>query len=229
MTEGVLSRWSGALLVPVAIIAALLVDSIFPNEAVRNFLAENGPVEELSTFAWLVLAAVLLIFTFTHERHAWPFALLAALAGARELDVHKLFTSVNFTKASVWFNGELPWQEQLLVIALTLPIALPLGYALFRNFYAMRQAFARGESWIRTLIVLLVFVAVLKFLDGVPDTIRELTSEKVSLSLGALLSSLEEVGELFLPLMGFWSLAQFTGWQWSGRSADQPARCQKPR
>lgn len=214
-------------MVPVAIIAALLVDSIFPNDAVRRFLAENGPVEELSAIAWLVLALVLLIFTFTHERRAWPFAFLAALAGGRELDIHKLFTSVNFTKASVWFNGELPWQEQLLVIAVTLPIAFALGYALFRNFHAMRQAFARGEPWIRTLIVLLAFTVVLKFLDGVPDTIRELTGEKVTLSLRALMSSLEEVGELFLPLMGFLSLGQFTGWQWSGTSADQPARCRK--
>ena len=229
MREHVLSRWSGALLVPVAIVAALLVDSVFANDVVRKFLAEGGPIEELSVIAWLVLAAVLLIFTFTRERRAWPFALIAALAGARELDVHKLFTSVNFTKASVWFNGELPWQEQLLVIALTLPFALALGYALFKNFNAVRRAFARGEPWIRTLIVLLAFVVVLKFVDGVPDTIRELTGEKVSLSLRALLSSIEEVGELFLPLMGFLSLAQFSGWQWSGRSAEQPARYQKPR
>ena len=91
----------------------------------------------------------------------------------------------------------------------------------------MREAFARGEPWIRTLIVLLAFVVVLKFLDGVPDTIRELTGEKVTLSLRALMSSLEEVGELFLPLMGFLSLAQFAGWQWSGTSAEQPARCRK--
>jgi len=227
MRDQALSRWSGALLVPVAIIAALLVDSILPNDVVRKFLAEDGPIEELSAIAWLLLALVLLIFTFTRERRALPFALLAALAAARELDVHKLFTSVNFTKASVWFNGELPWQEQLLVLAVTLPIAFALGYALFRNFHAMREAFARGEPWIRTLIVLLAFVVVLKFLDGVPDTIRELTGEKVTLSLRALMSSLEEVGELFLPLMGFLSLAQFAGWQWSGTSAEQPARCRK--
>ena len=227
MREQVLSRWSGALLVPVAIITALLVASIFPNDVVLKFLAEDGPIEELSAIAWLVLAAIILIFTFTHERRAWPFALLAALAGARELDIHKLFTSVNFTKASVWFNEELPLQEQLLVIALTLPIAIALGYALFKNFYAMRRAFARGEPWIRTLIVLLAFVAALKFVDSVPDSIRELTGDKVSPSLRGLLSSLEEVGELFLPLMGFFCLAQFTGWQWSGTSADQPARCRK--
>ncbi|MEG6507931.1 hypothetical protein V6C03_03005 [Methyloligella sp. 2.7D] len=206
-----MNRHSGPLLVPATLLVTLAIGMTATPSYLLPLLQESGPVEGATAVLWFALAASIFVFVLQKETELMPFAVLALLAGGRELDIHHRFTTESFTKISYWLNMGIPFTEKLIVLAIALPIAAYIGLSLIRGWPRLRARFAEGDPATYTLLALVVFVVLVKLTDAAPRNIRYFTGEHLNLRLQTVLASVEEIGEMMLPAMGFLALGQFSG------------------
>lgn len=172
-------------------------------EKTKWMLSETGPIEILSIFAWLVLAAQ---FAFSAFRPTvkWPMALLFAGFAAREADLHKAFTAEGMMKINYYTRSSAPLGEKLIsgMIALVF-----VGVLLYSAFLFIRFLFARS-AWRsqagRWLIFAGFLFAVCKVLDRLPNILLEKHGIALPPLLDLYFASLEEGMELWVPIVLIW-------------------------
>lgn len=205
-----MSRFAGLSLIPATIVMTLLVGMTLPPKFLLHYLTEDGPIESATAALWLALAVAASVFALQRHPRLFTFALLAALAGARELDVHTIFTTQSITKISYWLDLGIPWQEKAVVAAIGLPIAAFVAFQLWRVWPHLRTLGGAGHPAIYTVLGIIGFAVFLLSIDGMPGHVAHLTGGPLSLRVRAIFASVEEIGELMLPVLGFVALGQFS-------------------
>lgn len=193
------------MLILTAVYAAFLlaIPIAFSPERAKWMLSETGPIEVLSVFAWLVLAA---LFAFSAFRPAvkWPMALLFAGFAAREADLHKAFTAEGMLKINYYTRSSAPLGEKLIsgTVALVFVGLLLYSAFLFIRFLLFRSAWRSQVG--RWLMFAGFLFAACKVLDRLPNILLEKHGIMLPPLLNLYFASLEEGLELWVPIILIW-------------------------
>lgn len=181
-----------------------------PGTVLEPFVKENGPIEMSSALQWFALAGVLvLVWIGQRNFPALLFALFAMGGGARELDMHNRFTVGSITRFDYWLERTVPIGERLIVIAVLAVLALSVLYLLVRYGRKFMQQLQLRVGWAWSVATIPVFGLILKFLDRLPGTMRKFMGITMPEEIRLAAFSLEEFGEMALPIIGFIALGQF--------------------
>ena len=188
-----------AATLPIIALAALM-GSLLPVSHLDPLIIENGPFEMTSVGLHLVVGLSALFLWRKGYAIAGLLSLASLLMAAREVDLHKAFTTYGLFKTRLYVDASVPLIEKLLAGAAVLIL---LGLIVYMAWKARKDA---GLLWRERrgaffgLISLPVYLIVLKEVDGLPRMLR-----KAGMALserGTLVSrSIEEVGETFIPAL----------------------------
>ena len=188
-----------AATLPIIALAALM-GSLLPVSHLDPLIIENGPFEMTSVGLHLVVGLSALFLWRKGYAIAGLLSLASLLMAAREVDLHKAFTTYGLFKTRLYVDASVPLIEKLLAGAAVLIL---LGLIVYMAWKARKDV---GLLWRERrgaffgLISLPVYLIVLKEVDGLPRMLR-----KAGMALserGTLVSrSIEEVGETFIPAL----------------------------
>ena len=188
-----------AATLPIIALAALM-GSLLPASHLDPLIIENGPFEMTSVGLHLVVGLSALFLWRKGYAIAGLLSLASLLMAAREVDLHKAFTTYGLFKTRLYVDASVPLIEKLLAGAAVLIL---LGLIVYMAWKARKDV---GLLWRERrgaffgLISLPVYLIVLKEVDGLPRMLR-----KAGMALserGTLVSrSIEEVGETFIPAL----------------------------
>ena len=127
---------------------------------------------------------------------------------ARELDLHKAWTTVSMLKARFWIGGSTPWAQKLAATAVLAPLVWAGVTLLRRHARPVLQGWRRAEPVALTAITFVVTLVLVKLLDRALDTAQANFGLVAPTWLVALEAVIEETTELLLPLLVLLGLAQ---------------------
>lgn len=199
----------GPCLTLLFVVAALAVWWAFSPREVMRITHERGPVEGSTEILYFVVA----IGMWTWRRHTDPLTLWLALSavlmafGLREMDLHKALTGTSVLKVS-FYLGAAPWHQKLAALAVLSVVALALGHLLMRYSGVAWRACRQGHPAAITLASLLATLVISKVFDRSINILSEDFLVTVTPSVKALVSALEEILELGLPVLAGTALLQ---------------------
>lgn len=170
-----------------------------PEPVAKSYVVENGPIENLSAIGWLVAAVALAAVS---RRAGWRDGYLGAwtlcLAGFREFDLHKRFTTMGVSKIKFYLSPDVSATEKITVVIVLLVCLIPVLLFLKRNlpllFSQVRRKFPPAVALVSTVAL----VVMSKVLDRLPNGLRE-EGVVFPVDWGVTLGVVEEVLELGLP------------------------------
>ncbi|WP_157264441.1 hypothetical protein [Azohydromonas aeria] len=197
----------GLLLAAVAL--ALAVWMLLPPAQAFALLAEGAPIE-LGTAA-LYFLLVPAVWAARQPRDETRVLVLLSVAflvfGARELDLHKAWTGMSVLKVSFYLHGA-PLHQKLVAAPLALGAVATLGYLLLRFWRPVLRRAVRRDPVALTIACFCFTMAVSKVFDRMVNIAIDDFGMSVPVTVDVLVSALEEIMELSLPLMALLGLAQ---------------------
>lgn len=190
--------------------ASAAIALIEPRSVVLRWMSEDGLVEQ-ATAALYLMAAVLVWLQRTPAMAVrWTAALSLVLVAfaARELDLHKAFTTESVLKVS-FYLGDAPLAAKMAALLVVLCVAAGL-ICVVRRWVSLgwRRCIARREAVATTLVTLVLAMLVAKMLDRSINVLAEDFHWIAPLWLQSLVLSIEETLELTLPLLALLAIAQ---------------------
>ena len=183
----------------VAVLAALALWLELPPETVMAITGENGPIELPSALLWFALA-------FGIWRTAQPpvtdrlaggaLRLLFAAFGARELDLHKAWTTMSILK-SRFYVGHVAPAEKLAGLVVVGTLAVVVLMLLTRYRVVVWRELRQRTPWSFGVATFVATLVIAKLLD------RAVYGYGLPVTEGghALVVALEELLELSLPVI----------------------------
>lgn len=173
-------------------------------------MRENGPVEAPSAALHFLVALVLLWVVARGGPAVFLVLMLLAVAmGGRELHIHKAFTSGSMTRIAYYLNPEVMLLERVAVAGFLLAVVAGVLYAAWQYSGTFLQRLRERDSASWSLATGALMVPLLKAVDSTPRWVRDLSDLSFSESGLALMLSLEEVMELFLPIVFLLAVVQY--------------------
>lgn len=185
----------------IAVIIFLLMGWLLqlPAPVAKSYVVENGPIEGLSVLGWFAAAFALAAVS---RRAGWRDGYLGAwalcLAGFRELDFQKRFTTMGVSKIKFYLSPDVPATEKITVVVVLLLCLFPVFIFLKRNLPLLISQVRAKFAPALALVVTVALVVMSKMLDRLPNAIRE-EGYVFPVDLGMTLGVIEEVVELGLP------------------------------
>jgi hypothetical protein len=194
--------WPALFIFFVALLSALAAWYFLPPDSQTWLLRENGPIEGSTAALFFLLAVLGLLWRPAHtERWSWLAVCgLCLAAGAREMDWHKLWTGKSVLKVS-FYLGDAPALHKLLALLAVLCVLACTVYLLLRYRRPLWQALWRGDAFARTIATLLASVVFTKIMDRSVNVLAQDFGVLLAPATVMLISMVEEVGEISLPLM----------------------------
>lgn len=182
------------------IISSILLAWLLPLKAATRLLEEEGIYERISPWLWFVLALACLAQTKLRLPTRLACAAMAVLLACREMDLHKSLFQMSFLKTNFYRSAEIPLAQKFLGFAITLAILLLLLY-LGKTFLRWLKH-SKGQHLISKsyLIAGIVLVMVSKMADRANRTFYELFAIDLSARATLILQSVEESGEMLMPV-----------------------------
>lgn len=179
----------------------VVLDALLPTRTSAFIFSESGPFEILSFLFWFILAATVLVVVRPRNPTTLALAVLAAVAGLRELGANSLLTTESITRISYYLNPDIFWLERLAVTGFIVCLGLGAGIILvtFGRWLIVGNGAAHPAGQIVLLAV--VLVPVTKVLDRLPAYLRGFAGIEPSLATVSLLTALEEGLEMVLPIL----------------------------
>lgn len=172
---------------------------LLPESEVKAYIVENGPIENLSATGWFVAAFALVAVS---RRTGWWDGYLGAwtlcLAGFRELDLHKKFTSMSVLKIKLYLSHHVSATEKITVVIVLLLCSFPVFLFLKRNLPLLTCQVRRKYPPALALVFSIAFGVMSKILDRLPNGLRE-EGFFIPVDLRLIVGITEEVMELGLP------------------------------
>lgn len=192
-------RWSVAAVLALAAVVAAAYGMLADVERAQAFLAEGGSVETLTAALYAMVAVPLFAVWGRDSRLVRLIGYACLLAAARELDLHKAFTSYSVLSLKLYFRPDVPLVERIGgAAALAVLAALLAREVWLTGLPPIREMLTRPA--LRTPLVTLAagFVG-FKLVDAMPRWFEE-AGRPVSERTRVALHAVEEIGELFLPI-----------------------------
>jgi hypothetical protein len=197
-------------LVLLGVVGAVALWVALPPEQVMRVIAEDGPIELPTAVLYLLLVVALLLPPSVDLRLRLALAVSFATFAAREFDLHKHWTEKSVLKVS-FYLGDAPLHQKLVAASVLALIAVSVLYLLRRHALATWRAFRAGHPVAVTIAWFMATIVVSKVLDRSVNLLIEDAGVPVGASMHALVSAVEEVSELVLPLLGGLALLQHVG------------------
>ena len=196
------SPWISVYIALLTSLAALVCWWVLPPADMLEFVAENGMVESMTVFFYVVAIAVVL-FAGTQMKGSTKCAVVIMLAYMcmREMDLHKSVSSESILKSRFWLGSHIPVTDKLLAVLILLPILWML-FHFIKNCAGtfFRELFSR-EGHAITILVFFIVLAVSKCIDRSLNVLTELYHMHFPDWLVALQVSQEEFLECLLPIL----------------------------
>lgn len=194
------NRWLVLGLALFSVFAAVLFAALSTDADAIHAMREGGPVETISAGLHFTVAALALWLWTRRGGMVGAVGICELLMGLREIDAHKAFTTHGVFSTKQYFRPDVPGMEKVLsLIVVLLVIAAVVG-----SFWGARRELkaliVRRAPALYGLATLLVTIVALKQVDGGPRMLARiglpLSDHAYRFSL-----SIEEIGEMFLPLL----------------------------
>lgn len=203
------SRWLVLGLALFSVLAATVFAALSTDEAALHAVREGGPIETISAGLHFGVAALALWLWTRRGGMVGAIAVCELLMGLREIDAHKAFTTHGVFSTKQYFRPDTPGMEKVFsAIVVLLVIAAVVG-----SFWGARRELkaliARRAPAIYGLATLLVTIVALKEVDGGPRMLARI-GLPLSEHVYRYSLSIEEIGEMFLPLLALAVLIQIT-------------------
>ena len=191
-------------------LTALVLWAVLPSSDMLKFVEENGTVENLTLFFYVV-AILVIVFGQIQARFSTKLATIVMLAYMfmREADWHKSVSSESILKIKFWLNGQIPVSDKLLAIAILVPVAWMLIYFVWNYTKTFWKALWDGEGYAISILMFLVTLVSSKVLDRSLNMLTELYQMHFPEWLVALQTSQEEFLECLLPILIIVVIAQY--------------------
>lgn len=177
---------------------------------VMVLMREGGPIEGMTEWLYLALAAAL--WLNPRRDGAWrdtlALSVMLAAAGAREMDLHKVFTGYSVLKVSFYLHDVPLWHKLIALFVLALIAAAAL-HLLRRHANALWRGLRRREPVACSVALFFAVMVISKVLDRAINVLAGDYGISTSTEIHALVSALEETVELSLPL-----IATLARWQY---------------
>lgn len=190
-----------ALWALLALASAVIVAVVLHGDArwVDPLVSEEGPLEGAAAFAWLLLAP-LVLWRGGLNRHAVSLALVCAVFGARELDLHKIVAGTSFLKTNFYRGDAVSMDAKLIGGALAVAVLAIVSYGLVVNARAFLRRRAWHSSWGRIVVLAFALLVLSKLLDRTPAILKDEWHAPLGWTASHLVTVHEEWLEAFVPI-----------------------------
>lgn len=208
----------GAGFVPLIVAGLGVVLALtFPAAQVIGWTQETGWIETISE--WLYLAPIALLALWggrilpLSSRLAliWIFAFMML----REQDFQYVWGYPSWMKVSFYLTAA-PLYQKLISGAAMLAIFAAMGWVVWRHARGWLANLRAGDFAAWTTGVFLFMLAATKAADRTPNIFKEDFGLPFGDRFQAFVSFFEEAGEMTLPILGAWAVAQALGLLWGG-------------
>lgn len=201
-----------ALLAPALCVLTFLLACgaclLLPEATVQRWTAEDGPVENLTVFLYIVAAAALVAANAKLPKGLALVLAIAMLAfAARESNWHRDFTGTSMLRVS-YYLGSAPLAHKLASLGVLLPVLAAfawLGWALVAHLRRHGPARTPANFAIATFLVVLVFS---KAVDRSVALLVQDFGVAGAADWKTLQLAIEEPLEMMLPVIVLVALAQ---------------------
>ena len=166
---------------------------------VDPLVSEEGPLEGAAALAWLLLAP-LVLWRGGRSLPAVSLALVCAVFGARELDLHKIVGGTSFLKTNFYRGDAVALQDKLIGGALALAVLAVVCYGLVVNVRAFLRRRAWRTSWGRIVVLAAALLVLSKLLDRTPAVLKDEWHAPLGWTASHLVTVHEEWLEAFVPI-----------------------------
>ena len=209
-SHSILDRPYAAAALPLAGIAVAVVLWLWlPPDGVQLLMDEGGPFQRPTELLYFAVAIAIALLLWGRIGPAVWVALCVTFVafGAREMDLHKHFTGASVLKLS-FYSSAAPMQQRLVAAAFVIPILFAVGFLVFRFARSWWRALRRREPLATTVACFILTMIVSKMFDRSVSILEDDYGIVASASAHALVSALEEIMELSLPLIAAWGVLQ---------------------
>lgn len=200
-------RWLVAAAAAGAILLALTFAAVASPEMAGPLLSENGVFETLSAVFHFAAMGLALLWRRRAPGLLGLIAISAFLMGGRELDWHKAFTTHGIFSTKLYARANVPLAEKLIAGAVVVTLLTLLVLLLVRSRHDLRRLVTQRAAALWGLTTLVVILPMLKLMDALPRLVRE-SGRNLDPAVIQSLLSVEEIGEMALPLLVMLAIAQ---------------------
>jgi len=198
---------SGPLLAVLVSIPLMIYGALLPEDARQAFVAEWGVIENSTVVLYGIVILGLFAVSRSDPRFFVAIAAVVALVAARELDVHKAFTTGSVTSLR-YYTGDTPLAEKLVVGGIMTGLALFLTSYVGKYVGPFRRRLKCGHGDSCSLLTAIALLSIAQILDSFKRIVPGV-SIKGGTMLHFGLRLVEEVFELAVPLILLWAIGQY--------------------
>jgi hypothetical protein len=193
-------RWPVASAALAGVVAAVVLAAVVNAAMAEALLRENGPVEVLSALLHFAAMALAIAVYRRAPGLMGLIAIAAFLMGMRELDWHKALTTHGVFSTKLYFRDYVPLAEKLIAGTFVIVLLVLLVVMLVRSRHDIRRLIADRAPALWGLATLVVWLPLLKIIDGLPRMMAE-GGRALDSGVITTLLAVEEIGEMVLPVL----------------------------
>jgi hypothetical protein len=143
--------------------------------AKSTLFQESGPVETLSAVGYFLGFMLLLFQLIRHRKPAgWSLCVVLLCFCARELDMHKQFTTMSIFKSRFYSSSEVPMGEKGIGLLVIIALIVCLFHVLRTYFLPFVKGLRQRKACEWSVLFALALLAVSKSLDGLERKLKPL-------------------------------------------------------
>lgn len=203
-----LTRPYAAVVFTVLFALGCLLMLLLPLDELKHWTSEEGLFEQASWVVYFVVAATCLFLVRDDARLYGTSAVVVLAMGARELDLHRRFTTDSMLKSRYYLKVQAPLIEKLLAGAVVLALTAVVLYMLVRYLPLLLRRLRERSPAAITLATSFGVLVLTKIADRLPDVMRHDFGAVVPAWLLHLQAVFEEPLESTLPLLFLLAIVQ---------------------
>lgn len=203
-----LTRPYAAVVFTVLFALGCLLMLFLPLDELKHWTSEEGLFEQASWVVYFAVAATCLLLVRDDVRLYGTSAVVVLAMGARELDLHRRFTTDSMLKSRYYLKVQAPLIEKLLAGAVVLALTAVVLYMLVRYLPLLLRRLRERSPAAITLATSFVVLVLTKIADRLPDVMRHDFGAVVPAWLLHLQAVYEEPLESTLPLLFLLAIVQ---------------------
>jgi hypothetical protein len=194
------SRWLPFAIILVSLVLITCAYALLPQDARVALVSESGAVELGTSLFFAVLLGILLVTKSRLGLGLIP-AVLTALMLARELDLHRRFTTKGILSIGFYTDPAVPAGVRVVVAVVLAGVAIAVALFLIRIAPQLIAAVRRRSTFVYSLAAAAFLIGMALALDGAPRKLHTLFSVRLPATTVLYLAALEETVELLIPAM----------------------------
>jgi len=194
------NRWLVLGLALLSVFVAIAFAALSTDDAATHALREGGPIEIISACLHFTVAALALWLWTRRGGMVGALAVSELLMGLREIDAHKAFTTHGVFSTKQYFRPDTPGLEKVISAVIVLLVLAAVVGSFWSARRELKALIARRAAAIYGLVTLLGTIVALKEVDGAPRMLARI-GLPLSEHVYRFSLSIEEIGEMFLPLL----------------------------